>query len=87
MLILLNIKTKQISVEFLTFNRSLGFQKLQKTEDNESITWRKRGASSTLDRGDDVSAITLAHYDIRINQHQCINKRFNNNVFFNNFFY
>ena len=47
------------------FNRSLGFQKLQKTEHKESITWRKKGASSTLDGGDDVSAIT--HYDIRVN--------------------
>ena len=50
----------------LKFNRSLGFQKLQKkTEHNESITWRKKTAISTIDLGDDVSAIT--QYDIRIN--------------------
>ena len=42
---------------------------------------KKRHKFKKLDRGDDVSAIT--HYDIRINYHQCINKRFNNNVFFN----
>ena len=53
-------------LSFYLFNRSLGFQKLQKTEHNESNTWREKWREfNTLDQGDDVSAIT--HYDIKIN--------------------